>query len=435
MKRLYSILVFILIINGIIGQVPASFKYQAVLRDISGNVKANADVSIDIAILQGSASGSQVFIETHNVTTNEFGLVNLEIGFKNPKGFSDIDWSVGPYFIKISVDNIEMGTSQLLSVPYALYAKTAENGFSGNYNDLSNTPDFTGWDNNTSDDFNGSYDELTNIPSNIDEDRTDDVTLTGNQIIGGNITFSNTILANDGLNSNNTKITNVANPETAGDVVNKAYLDEILLGLGLIPNNFDGFITDIEGNTYKTVKIGDEIWMAENLKTTKYNDGSTIPVIEEDSDWNNYGASSIGAMCYYNNDISNKAIYGALYNWPTVASHKLCPVGWHVPRHFGQIVGYLGGWGIAGGKMKEAGYNHWQSPNTGATNESGFTGLPGGYRNYVGFSEIGIGGYWLLDGYLDHPSNPWINKLNYLNTSVSDLADGSNGFSIRCVKD
>jgi len=156
MKRLYFILTAILISAIIFGQAPLSFKYQAVLRDASGNVRSNADVSIDVAILQGSASGVQLFIETHDVTSNEFGLVNLEIGSKNTTGFSDVDWSLGSYFIKIRVDNVDMGTSQLLSVPYALYAKTAGNSFSGNYNDLSNKPsgnnfgdmmywDGTGW--------------------------------------------------------------------------------------------------------------------------------------------------------------------------------------------------------------------------------------------------------------------------------------------------
>lgn len=124
MKKLYTIIAAVIITAVLFGQTPAAFKYQAVLRDASGNVRANSDVNIDIVIIQGSAIGTQVFIETHSVTTNEFGLVNLEIGSKNISGFEDINWADGPYFIEVIVDGTEMGTSQLLSVPYALHAET-----------------------------------------------------------------------------------------------------------------------------------------------------------------------------------------------------------------------------------------------------------------------------------------------------------------------
>jgi hypothetical protein len=132
---------------------------------ISEGHKKRQEIYFDLLScwVQGNATGLQVFIEAHSVTTNEFGLVNLEIGSKNPTGFSDIDWSAGIYFIKISVDNTVMGTSQLLSVPYALYAKTAENGFSGDYNDLTGKPDTTKWD----------------------KDSSINVTLTGNHTIEG----------------------------------------------------------------------------------------------------------------------------------------------------------------------------------------------------------------------------------------------------------
>lgn len=127
MKRLFSILIAVFATAILIGQVPESFNYQAVLRDASGNIRANTDVSIDIAILQGSATGTQVFSEAHSTSTNEFGLVNLEIGSINSTSFQTIDWEAGPYFVKVSVDETDMGTSQLLSVPYALHSKTATN--------------------------------------------------------------------------------------------------------------------------------------------------------------------------------------------------------------------------------------------------------------------------------------------------------------------
>jgi carbonic anhydrase/acetyltransferase-like protein (isoleucine patch superfamily) len=138
-------------------QSPNSFKYQAILRDGNGNIKASASANLRIDILQGSASGTIIYAETFAAQTNAFGLVNLEIG----KGtivsgnFSAIDWSAGPYFVKVSVDGTEMGTSQLLSVPYAMYAAKVANAFSGSYSDLTNKPTL----------FNGDYYNLTNIPT------------------------------------------------------------------------------------------------------------------------------------------------------------------------------------------------------------------------------------------------------------------------------
>jgi Protein of unknown function (DUF1566) len=126
--------------TSILAQAPNGFKYQAVLYDKAGNLLANQNKAVIIDILQGSGSGVIVFTETHNVTTTSQGLINLNIGSVNTTGIAAINWANGPYFIKITVDGIVFGTSQLLSVPYALYAKTAENGFSGNYNDLTNKP-------------------------------------------------------------------------------------------------------------------------------------------------------------------------------------------------------------------------------------------------------------------------------------------------------
>ena len=127
MKKLFTSI--LLLITGLttFAQTPTSFNYQAVLRDASGGILANQQVEIGVTILQGSASGTEVFSETHSVTTNNFGLANLQIGSVNTTGMENIDWSSGPYFIQISMDGVIMGTSQLLSVPFALHAKTVEN--------------------------------------------------------------------------------------------------------------------------------------------------------------------------------------------------------------------------------------------------------------------------------------------------------------------
>lgn len=132
------------------------------------------------------------------------------------------------------------------------------------------------------------------------------------------------------------------------------------------------FIADADGNTYKIIKIGDQVWTAENLRTTRYNDGTEIPLVTDYTAWTNL---TTPAYAWTNNDIGNKSVYGALYNWFAVKTCKLCPSGWHVPTdaEWTILENHLGGISVAGGKMKETGTEHWFAPNTDATNESGFT--------------------------------------------------------------
>ncbi|MCB9001260.1 MAG: fibrobacter succinogenes major paralogous domain-containing protein [Bacteroidales bacterium] len=156
----------------------------------------------------------------------------------------------------------------------------------------------------------------------------------------------------------------------------------------------NGTVTDIDGNTYITVTIGNQVWMAENLKTTHYNDGTAIPNVTDGNEW---AALTTGAYCWYSNATAYKDTYGALYNWYAVNTGKLAPTGWHVATdaEWTTLTTYLGGESVAGGKLKETDTTHWASPNTGATNETGFTALPGGYRGRGGaFGGIGGYGYW-----------------------------------------
>jgi hypothetical protein len=140
--RILAVVLFtnFLFINVLTAQTPQQFKYQALLRDASGNIIASQAKTIVVDILKDSTNGPSVFTETHNTTTNAFGIINLNIGSVNTTDIASIDWANHTYFLKMTVGGVVMGTSQLLSVPYALYAKTAENGFSGNYNDLTNKP-------------------------------------------------------------------------------------------------------------------------------------------------------------------------------------------------------------------------------------------------------------------------------------------------------
>jgi uncharacterized protein (TIGR02145 family) len=194
-------------------------------------------------------------------------------------------------------------------------------------------------------------------------------------------------------------------------------------------------ITDSDGNIYHQVTIGTQTWMVENLKTTKYKDGTAIPNITDAIAWK---ALSTPAYCWNNNDeVTNKTTYGALYNWYTINTGILCPTGWHVPSdsEWSTLGNYLGGESIAGGKLKETGTIHWQSPNTGATNESGFLALPGGSRDILGnFDDIGYFGSWWSS--TEVGMGAWY---RYLSSSNSQLT-GVNFFknfahSVRCIKD
>jgi len=195
-------------------------------------------------------------------------------------------------------------------------------------------------------------------------------------------------------------------------------------------------VKDIDGNVYKTVTIGTKVWMAENLKTTKYNDGTAIPLVADDKAWE---ALTTPAYCWYNNDATaNKKTYGALYNWYTVNTKKLCPTGWHVPSdaEWTTLTTNLGGESVAGGKLKETSTTHWQSPNTGATNETGFTALPSGYRSSSGtYNYIGLNGYWWSSSEYS-PPNAYSRSMNYYRSNVYRYSYyKQDGFSVRCLRD
>jgi uncharacterized protein (TIGR02145 family) len=199
-------------------------------------------------------------------------------------------------------------------------------------------------------------------------------------------------------------------------------------------------ITDSEGNSYKTVTIGTQTWMAENLKTSKYSDGTTIPNITENTQWSQL---TTGAWCYFNNDQKFNSKYGKLYNWYAVSpttngSKNICPTGWHVPTdaEWTVLTNYLGGEFVAGGKLKEVDTTSWYSPNTESTNMSLFTGLPGGTRygsgNYVG---IGYYGSW-WSSTESNTANAWFRYLsNYLGNAFRDNSNKAYGFSVRCLRD
>jgi len=360
MKKITLTFAIILTAISLIAQPPQAFKYQAVVRDNAGNILANQNVSFRINILQGSATGTAVYVEAHDTVTNQFGLINLEIGNGNviSGAFSDINWSTNIYFLQIELDETgganyqQMGTSQLLSVPFALEAEHARS--------------------------------LTLTGEN---GRDYDVTIDEN---------GNLVLFTEWL---------------CGDT-----------------------ITDPRDNKkYATVLIGSQCWMAENL-----NIGTRIDGAGDQTD-----NSIIEKYCYGNLE-SNCNTYGGLYQWnemmqytTTQGVHGICPPDWHIPTdgESTTLVNYLGGSSIAGGKMKEAGTAHWNPPNTGATNESGFTALPSGYRYDNGnFLGLGNNGYFWSSS--EHNTyNAWLRVMYYNSDVVSrNFFNKNYGFPVRCIQ-
>jgi uncharacterized protein (TIGR02145 family) len=250
-----------------------------------------------------------------------------------------------------------------------------------------------------------------------------------------------------------TKIKSLVTPVDAKDAVNKAYVDELKAQIEVL-KFLAGIstVTDIDGNVYKIIKIGNQVWMSENLKVIHYPNGDPIPLITSSVMWQNLPDDNMSdAYCWYDDDIKNKDIYGALYtyaaaigdNWERDNSklnkQGICPDGWHLPsdEEWTELIGYLGGEGIAGGRMKDMSTTYWNSPNTGADNSSGFTALPGGYRhgNDGTFNYVGLDGLWWSS--TEHSSsNAYCRHLDYGNAHV-DRYDPSKSFglSVRCIRD
>ena len=467
MKKLFSIF-FMLVLTGILfAQSPQKISYQCVVRDKDGVLVTKQLVGMRTTILQGSDIQHVVYQETYNFTaTNDNGLLTVEIGSGKPTiasgQFSSIPWSAGPIYLQTEIDPTGgtnysiVGKSQILSVPYALYAEATDkvtetdplwSGVSSNYYTKSNLQ--------TRGEAIILFSNLTNTPTTLEGyGIIDGVNTTGNQTIDGVKTFNSTIQGN--ITGNAATVTNgvystgsqriagnkeftgsitVPEPVNPSDAVSKAYLDNILKAAGIVPSNYAGYIRDFDNNAYTTVTIGSQTWMAQNLKTTRYNYGEAIPLVTDSAEWLNLTSPG---YCWYNNEAANKDTYGSLYNWYAVNTHYLCPIGWHVPTDadWTILATYLGGENIAGGKLKETGTTHWVSPNVGATNETNFTALPGGRREDDGFKAIGLGGYWWSSTDINYLI-AWIRTMSHAEIEFLDgLANYKNyGYSVRCLKD
>jgi uncharacterized protein (TIGR02145 family) len=220
-------------------------------------------------------------------------------------------------------------------------------------------------------------------------------------------------------------------------------------------------VYDIEGNAYKTVTINNKKrtggdfgladdkastrWMAENLRTTTFNDGTPITIITDKTAWTRTWVNETPGVCWYDNNIFNRYTYGSFYNGYAVLKEKLCPDGWRIPTRsdWDWLTEALGGSDIAGGKMKEVGTAHWTPPNAGATNSSGLTVLGSGYRYDAGdWHAFGYRAYWWTSTTYDGtPGSVWL-WFNGPEITGAGAKSGNQdvyhilkGYSIRCVKD
>ena len=198
-------------------------------------------------------------------------------------------------------------------------------------------------------------------------------------------------------------------------------------------------VTDIDGAVYQTIKIGNQTWMQQNLNVSQFRNGDPIPEVTTDTEWEKAGLEKKPAWCYYESNTDHGKIYGKLYNWYAIHDKRgLAPKGWHIPTNeeWKAIATFLGGPDLAGKKLKEKGTTHWKSPNKDATNDSGFTGLPGGLNYSFGsFVSMGNAGYWWTADE-DGEETALLYSLSHENSTLLDLfLNKGVGISVRCIKD
>jgi len=286
MKKFYAILCLVIAsLTQLQAQAPQGFNYQATVRNSAGDLIIDTNVYFKFNVIQGSDTSVPIFTETHYVPTDDLGQVNLVIGQGTPSAgtFSELDWSQGSYYLGIELDTgngyVAMGTTQLLSVPYALYAENSGNS----------TP------------------TTPNLGSVLAENNS----------------------------ANNQQIKDLQDPTDGADAATKVYIDALIANLQSQIDNIDSTsVTDIDGNSYDYITYGDQDWTVDNAAMETYRDGTPIPEIQDQEGW---GSLTTGAWCYYNNDETK----GKLYNWyavmgihdsdPDTPNKEFAPEGWRVP--------------------------------------------------------------------------------------------------------
>ena len=445
MKKIFTFLVAFTVSTLIYAQLPQNFSYQAIVRGANNALLSNQKVGIKISLLKGTENGQSVYSEVHTATTNANGLVSIAVGGGNllEGNFVKIDWANGPYFVKTEIDpeggtNYSLvTTTQLLSVPYALYAANSQPGPKGDKGEKGDQG-VQGIKGDKGDQGSAGKDGVQGPKGDV-----------GPQGPAGKDGAQGTP-GKDGVNGKDGKVEfQNLRVSATGDTLFLTNGNFVIIpGLSAAntttkpTSGYGPTIKDVDGNEYKTVYIGTQQWMGENLKTSKYSDGTPIPNVTDNTEWSNL---STGAWCHYNNSDSIGKIYGKLYNWyavsPTTNGNKnVCPTGWHVPSdgEWTKLTDYLGGAAIAGSKLKEVGLSNWSyGPNTDANNSSLFTALAGGFRTNDGGSSVYLGQYatwWTINE--SNSTWAWYRSLTCNGGAVAGYDYPKIvGMSTRCLKD
>jgi uncharacterized protein (TIGR02145 family) len=389
------LLYFLLIPFLLFSQSPQSIPYQAVLRNSDGSVMANTSLNITLMVHNATATGTVVYEESHTTSSNAVGLININIGSGTATtgAFNTIEWEGAAKFLHVQMDAgnglIDLGTQQMMSVPYALHtsqvairvSSSGDSLFVGNQ--FSIVPGIS----------------AANYPAGPE---------TGETLLPGNALCTTSPISVSSCNGQ----------------TNLVY----------------------QSATYDLVEIGGQCWLGDNLNATTLNDGTPIANITDNTTWS---TTTAPAYCYYQNNTAYQTLFGNLYNYATIQTNKLCPTGWHVPSdcEWMYMEGSLGlsiadqqiGTGFRGTTEGDAlkSLDGWNVPHTVHNNSTGFTALPGGYRFTTGtFNGRTLYGYWATSTPDGTTGNVWNRKLNVGNSNISRAANSSvQGYSVRCIKD
>ena len=455
MKNFYAILCLaIASLTQLQAQAPQGFNYQATVRNSSGDLIVNTNVYFKFNVIQGSQTAVPIFTETHYVPTDDLGQVNLIIGqgTANTGTFSALDWSLGSYYLGIELDTgdgyVAMGTTQLLSVPYALYAENTGNS----------TPTTPSLETVLAENNSANNQQIKNLQDPTDAQDAATKAYVDTEV--GNNQQNIEQVLNLGNDANGLQLKGIANPTDAQDAVTKDFLLEKLSLLqdqiaAMQAATGSGTVTDQDGNSYPYLTYGDQVWTVKNAEVVTYRDGTEIPQVTDATAWENL---TTGAWCYYDNDPTK----GKLYNWyavmgihdtdPNTPNKEFAPEGWHVPsdEEWTTLENYLiaNGYNYDGTTTEDkiakamASTTGWNSStdlgepgnDQSLNNSSGFNAFPEGYRYINGsFSNEGIAFFWSST---ENGSDfAW---LRYLLGNYSSLVRGYNpkqlGFSVRFVK-
>ena len=389
-----SFLLF-LIPSFLFSQSPSAIPYQAVVRNADGTVMANTSLNITLMIHDITATGNVVYEESHSATSNAQGLININVGSETPTigSFNAIAWGNGAKFLHVQMDTgngpVDLGTQQLMSVPYALHAAKIQVSVSPTGDTL----------------FVGNQHSI--VPG-ISAANYPPGPATGETLLPGNALCTDSPISVSSCNGQ----------------TNLVY----------------------QSTTYDLIEIGGQCWLGDNLNAVTLNDGTPIVNITDNTAWS---TATTPAYCYYQNNTAYQTLYGNLYNFATIQTNKLCPTGWHVPSdcEWMYMEGSLGlsiadqqiGTGFRGTTEGDAlkSIDGWNVPHTAHNNSTGFTALPGGYRFTSGtFNGRTLYGYWATSTPDGTTGNVWSRKLNVGNSNISRAANSNiQGYSVRCIKD